>query len=132
MYEDDEQQDQTTAPSMRGVDPAAQRRTMMPGGFGGGPPQMPWHQQQQGQPNWGAILDRFRQRFAQHNPFLARMQGGAPGQMPQQAPPGAAPGAAPAMPPQGANPWADRIAAAAQRFGGNRQPGGIIPPRGQY
>lgn len=136
MYEDDEQEDQTK-PRMRGTDPAAMQRggpmmqTMMGGGGGApggmpGRPQMPWHQPQQGQPDWGSILQRFQQRFQQHNPFAQRMGGGAaPGGMP--------PGGAPMQgPPQGANPWADRIAAAASRFGGNRQPGGIIPPGRGY
>jgi hypothetical protein len=130
VYEDDEQTDQTK-PRMRGTDPAQAQaggpmmRTMMGGGQ-----QMPWHQQQQGQPDWGSILQRFQQRFQQHNPFAQRMGGAAPGGMP----PGGAPqGGPPQGPPQGGNPWAERIAQAAARFGGNRQPGGIIPPgRGQY
>jgi hypothetical protein len=159
VYEDDEEIDQTKAPGMRGSPAPEQRgapmmqtmgapggdmRTMSAGGpmggrMGGGP-QMPWHQQQQGQPNWGSIVDRFRQRFAQHNPFMQR--GGAPGGMPPGGAPQPQPGAAPpggmppgapqGGPPQGANPWAARIAEAAQRFGGNRQPGGIMGGRGQY
>lgn len=158
MYEDDEELDQTKAPGMRGSDPAPEQRgapmmqtTAAPGGMGGGdirtmaaggamggrqmPGQMPWHQAQQGQPNWGSIVDRFRQRFQQHNPF-ARMQGGfqggAPQGGPQQGAPVPQPGAAPAGPPQGGNPWAARIAEAAQRFGGNRPSGGIMGGRGQY
>lgn len=159
MYEDDEEQDQTKAPGMRGSNPAPEQRgapmmqttsmgapgdirTMAaPGGMGGGMgggrpmPQMPWHQQQQGQPDWGSILQRFRQRFQQHNPFMQRMGGQQQPGGPAVSGPaqGAAPGGAPMQgPPQGANPWADRIAAAAQRFGGNRQPGGIVPPGRGY
>lgn len=158
MYEDDEEEDQTKPPSTRGTDPAPEQRvttTMMngsqptpdgirtmqaPGAMGGrmGPggqmPQMPWHRgPQQGQPDWGSIVQRFRDRFAQHNPW-ARLHGGMPGA--QQPQPGAAPAApaqpgAPAAGPQ--NPWQQRIADVAARFGGgNRQPGGINGNRGQY
>lgn len=124
---------------MRGPD----MRTMSAGGPmggrmgpGGQQPQMPWQRgPQQGQPDWGSIVQRFRDRFQQHNPFAGMQgqgggmpQGGPQQPMPQPAP-GAAPGGAPMQgPPQGANPWAARIAEAAQRFGGNRQP----PGRGQY
>lgn len=165
MYEDDEELDQTKPPSTRGTNPAPEQRgapmmqtTAAPGGMGGGGDirtmsaggpmggrqmpgqQMPWQQQMQGQPNWGSIVDRFRQRFQQHNPFMGgqQPQGGPPQGAPQPQP-GAAPGGMPPGPPQGGppggqNPWAARLAEAAQRFGGgNRQPGGIVPPgRGQY
>ena len=166
MYEDDEEQDQTKAPGMRGSDPAPEQRvttmmngsqptpegmrTMSAGGamggrFGGGwggpqggqPMQMPWQRgPQQGQPDWGSIVQRFRDRFSQHNPFARMMQGGAPGQVPPQGAPQPQPGAAPAPVPGGApaaggNPWAARLAEAAQRFGGNRPSGGIMGGRGQ-
>lgn len=89
-------------------------------------------------PDWAAIINQFRQRFQQRNPFLNGSFGGPQQGAPQGAPPpqqGApapAPQPAPASPTQGNRaPWQGQIDQIAARFG-NRQPGGILGGRGQY
>jgi hypothetical protein len=79
--------------------------------------------------DWGAIMQRMRQRFGQRHPgMMGQGQGQAPvGPMPQAQPPVGAPPAAPQMD-------RGRLMGIAQNWG-QQQPGGIVPPNwrgGQY